>query len=252
MSSENRILYEFPHSHFCEIARWGMDHKGLRYSRHCVLPGYHAYYIKKIAPKSHVPVLFDDGVYVQGSDEILNHLEVHYPENSLNHSLSKEQVRTMEADIASSIGVPLRRLCYAHLLERPELVRYFFMHRSSGIQNLVFRALYPMLSKRIRNTYNCTPSGAQSAKEEMARALDRYDRILGNAEYLGGEAFSRVDITFASLAVFMVMPEQYPVAWPRELETMELTSWFRDQRERPTYQFVERLYKLQREPRLGG
>jgi glutathione S-transferase len=240
--SKDRILYEFPHSHFCEVARWGLDYKGLSYTRQAVLPGYHAYKIKKLAPKTHVPLLYDNGIVVQGSGAILDHLQTNYPERSINADLSQAQINAAELDIAQAIGVPLRRLCYAHLLDKPALVRYFFMHRSSWFEKLIFRAAYPILKARIRDTYDCTERGAESAQRELASALDRYDDMLSTKKYLGGGVFSRLDITFASLAVFMVMPKQYPVQWPAALKTMELSDWFTAQASRPSYQHVQALY----------
>lgn len=241
--SENRVLYEFPHSHFCEIARWALDYKGLSYTRKSVLPGYHTYFVKKFAPQSHVPLLFDNKQYIQGSNAILNYLQENYPEHSVNPSLPNDQIASSEAKISATIGVPLRRLCYAHLLDKPQLVRYFFMHRSSILENFLFRVLYPILSNKIRDTYDCTEQGAESAKLELSKALDEYDALLEKSEYLAGNAFSRLDITFASLAVFMVMPDEYPVAWPKELKSMKVTQWFNEQKERASYRFVERMYQ---------
>ena len=34
-----RILYQFPISHYCEKARWQLDHKGLAYRTRNLLPG---------------------------------------------------------------------------------------------------------------------------------------------------------------------------------------------------------------------
>ncbi|MCP4310158.1 MAG: hypothetical protein GY790_02760 [Bacteroidetes bacterium] len=65
------ILYEFPHSHFCEVARWALEYKGIAYRSEPVLPGYHLYKIKAIAPQSSLPVLADGSEIIQGYRHIL-------------------------------------------------------------------------------------------------------------------------------------------------------------------------------------
>ena len=57
----NRVLYQFPISHYCEKVRWAMDYKGLDYKLKNLLPGLHLRTTKKIAAKSYVPILIDDG-----------------------------------------------------------------------------------------------------------------------------------------------------------------------------------------------
>jgi glutathione S-transferase len=36
-----RVLYQFPLSHYCEKARWLLDHKELDYVAHNLIPGFH-------------------------------------------------------------------------------------------------------------------------------------------------------------------------------------------------------------------
>lgn len=60
------ILYEFPHSHFCEVARWALAYKGVSYPSEYLLPGFHILKIKRIAKESSVPVLVDRSQVVQG------------------------------------------------------------------------------------------------------------------------------------------------------------------------------------------
>ena len=59
-----RRLFEFPHSHYCEIARWALALKQLEYRSSPILPGWHSYRIKKLAPQSSVPVLCDAGAVI--------------------------------------------------------------------------------------------------------------------------------------------------------------------------------------------
>src|SRR5690606_11485280 len=39
--SEQRVVYQFPISHYCEKTRWQLDHKGMPYQIRNLLPGAH-------------------------------------------------------------------------------------------------------------------------------------------------------------------------------------------------------------------
>lgn len=238
-----RVLYEFPHSHFCEVARWALEHKQLPYRSQPLLPGYHAHRMRRLGCRSSLPVLDDGGTVVQGSGAILDYLDERYPEVSLVPDADAGEVQAFEREVATAIGVPLRRLCYVHLLARPDLVRYFFMHRSGPAARLAFRALYPIMRGRLVEAYDCTPAGGARAERELEDALDRYDRRLEGRAHVFGDRFSRADLTFAALLVFMVMPPEFPVRWPAELAEHRLGRWFAAFAERPSYAFVARTYR---------
>ena len=70
-------LYQFAISHFSEKVRWALDYKNLNYQPVFLLPGAHIKPIRRMAPRSSVPVLDHDGEIVQGSAEILEYLETH-------------------------------------------------------------------------------------------------------------------------------------------------------------------------------
>ena len=235
------VLYEFPHSHFCEVARWALEYKGIEYRSVCLLPGFHVQKMKRLATDSSVPVLVDGGDVIQGSARIVDYLEQVHPDRPLTPA-DAGAVEELEGEIAETIGVPLRRLCYYHLLPHADLVRYFFMHRAGRLANLAFRMTYGVLRKKITEIYDCTESGAESAKVELARAIDAFDRRLAERPFLVGDGFSRVDLTFASLLVFLVMPPEYPVNWPRELAGNELAQWFDTFRDSRSCRQVEFLY----------
>ncbi|MHB8744867.1 MAG: glutathione S-transferase N-terminal domain-containing protein, partial [Sulfuricaulis sp.] len=60
-------LLEFPHSHFCEKARWALDYKGIPFEAVAILPGFHRITVRKYARDSSVPVLLTDAGAVQGA-----------------------------------------------------------------------------------------------------------------------------------------------------------------------------------------
>ena len=67
-------LYTFNLSHFSEKARWALDFEGISYVERILLPGPHQLVTRRIAPRTHVPVLEHDGQYVQGSSAIIDYI----------------------------------------------------------------------------------------------------------------------------------------------------------------------------------
>ena len=115
-----------------------------------------------------------------------------------------------------------------------------------------FRALYPVLRARIRDVYDCTPEGAERAREALQQAMDGIDRQLGSREYFFDDRLTRADITFASLGAFFVLPEEYPVAWPAALREHPLMTWFAGFRDRPGYRHIVRTYQRHRPRDTNG
>ncbi len=236
------ILYEFPHSHFCEIARWSLAHKGVSYRSVPLFPGWHVAKMKRLAGGSSLPVLVDGENVIQGSGAIVDYLDRAHPEKRLTPETDAHEIEALKAEIAATIGVPLRRLCYYHLLPNADLIRHCFMHRSGALANLAFKVMYKFLRQRIIDVYDCTERGAASAKVELEQAIEAFDKRFTGARFLLGDTFSRADICFASLLAFMVMPPQYPLTWPEDLGGHELTAWFQSFKDARSYQQVEYLY----------
>jgi glutathione S-transferase len=130
-------LLEFPHSHYCEQARWALDHKGLAYERVSITPGPHARKLKKIVSGTSVPVLLDDGVAIQGSSRIIDYLDETVHERPLTPSdeTQRKQCLAHEENFDRGFGVNLRRALYFHLLPHPAFIRHCFMSRSSRFQS---------------------------------------------------------------------------------------------------------------------
>ena len=65
-------LFTFNISHFAEKARWALDYEGIRYEERVLLPGPHQLVTRRVAPRSHVPVLVHDTGCVPGSGAIID------------------------------------------------------------------------------------------------------------------------------------------------------------------------------------
>ena len=78
-----RILYQFPLSHFCEKARWLLDHKELDYNAQNLIPGVHRAFAKLKTGQNKLPILRDQDQWIADSTQIALYLDEVYPEHTL-------------------------------------------------------------------------------------------------------------------------------------------------------------------------
>jgi glutathione S-transferase len=240
-------LIEFPQSHYCEVARWAMDHKQIAFVSDCPLPVWHAVVAKRRGcDATTLPILEGIGVVVQGSAAIVDYFEQTVPEPSLMPDATAEEVAAIEAEMSDRLAVPLRQLAYCHLLRQPDVIRYLFMHRSGPFERAVFPLLYPMLSRKLRAGYNCSPEGQAEAEEELAQAFSHYDAMLAGKRYFLDDRFTRIDMTFAAMLAPAVLPAEHPVPWPEKLRASQLSQWFAQFAEGASLQHVLRVYREHR------
>jgi glutathione S-transferase len=154
------------------------------------------------------------------------------------------------------LGNDVRVWAYSRIFARRDLTL-----RSWGIeepripvwQRALLRAGTPVLRLAVRRMLGVTPARAARALERTRETFDRVDAQLADGRrYLGGDALSFVDITFASLAALAVLPPEYGgrAIAGRRLGIEELEPDWRAEveafRARPAGQFVLRLYREER------
>src|SRR5688572_13016719 len=121
-------LYTFVISHYAEKARWALDHKGIRYEERRLLPGPHMATTRRLSSKTSVPVLLHERRTIQGSKQIIDYADEHWPADPLTPANASERVRALELEawLDADLGETLRRFFYFHALERRELAIYMF------------------------------------------------------------------------------------------------------------------------------
>jgi len=240
-------LLEFPHSHYCEKARWALDYKGIPFQAVAIMPGYHVITVRKYAPDTSVPVLLDDKEVVQGSSEIINYLEEKYPSKSLTPTDASQRKSCLEIERAADkgLGVNIRRILYYWLLAYPDFIRYCFTHPMPGYKQWMFSLFYPILRNKIYKTYVVSAAKIEQARRKFDLAMGEIGNKLNRRQYLVGEQFTRADLSVASMLSPLVMPPEHPFPW-KAIPDSKAQLFIDEYRDHPVSEWVRKMYRNHR------
>lgn len=217
-TKESLQLYQFPISHFCEKARWALDFKGLNYQKVNCLPGLHARKNKKMAKFSSVPILKHNDIIIQGSAQIIDYLEVEFPENPLIFSDEQlnNEAKEWERFADEQIGPHVRRIIYHDLLNHPNIVIPIFSHEGPWYSSLYFKLTYPKLTQIMRKLMKINDDSVRESKDILQDSLSKLNQHLSSSSnnYLVGNRFSRADLSVAALLAPLFSPKEYGLNWP--------------------------------------
>jgi glutathione S-transferase len=194
-------LYQFRASHFCEKARWALDYKGAAFRTSNLLPGFHFFPVRMVAPKTSVPLLRDGKTVVQGSGEIIDYLDAKYPQRPLTPPDAEEaaQAREWERFCDEEIGVHARRWFYYHTLPNRRAALGFLLVGAPWHKRMFFAVFYPIVRPVMMRFMDITDDTARESEVRFRAALEKLDAELQGRRYLVGGRFSRADLTACSL-----------------------------------------------------
>lgn len=214
-------LLTIPISHYCERARWALEHAGLEYEEEQHLQMFHARHARRLTGGStSLPVLVtNDGQVLPDSRDILRFADEHrirgtslYPATATE----RDEVQALEDEYAGRLGVEGRRLMYFHFLDWGRPALHYNAAKAPGWERWTLRVGFPVASSLLRRYLNV---GEETATRAHARVLEVFDGVaerLGDGRrYLVGEHFTAADLTFAALAAAVVVPEAYGVELPQ-------------------------------------
>ena len=231
-----RILYQFPISHYCEKSRWQLDYKGLAYRTRNLLPGPHRLRTQWMARINTLPVLRDGQRVVGDSTK----MEKHYPERSLIPTDAESRARVIELEQQlDRVAVHVRRWLYGQIIDRPEVMDAMLdPYRLPGPLKKVWT---PITRESVRRLYRIEPKAVAHSGQRVEEGLALVEQTLqrGGGRYLVGDAFTLADIAAASLLAPLVSPAGTP--WDMFEEgslPAALRKQLDDLRERPAGQWV--------------
>jgi glutathione S-transferase len=248
-------LYVFTISHYSEKARWACDRKGMPYRLITLLPGAHLLTVRRLAPKSHVPLLIHGSQVIQDSSGIIDYLDATYPERPLTpaDTAAAAEVRGWESWLDRELGETARRLYYFHALQDPSFLAGEYLRGGPRWGSWFYALALSPIRRAVAQMYDVTAASAERDLERLKAAFARLDGHLAARRFLVGERFSRADLTLAALAGGILRPLQHPAEQYPSRGT--LPGWLeqtRPLRESATAERVRELYRTERRATPGA
>jgi glutathione S-transferase len=243
------ILYVFAISHYCEKARWALDHYGIKFHVQPVMPGANRAIAKKLgAAIGSLPFFKTGNGVVAGSGAIIDWGEVHRAADRASLAGGDaDAVRQMEQRLDDVTGIHIRRFYYSDaLLNNPASVLPIFSRDLPILPKLVLTLGWSRIVPRMIRLMDLGPAQGQESQGIVLREMDWLDGLLADGRpYLTGDRFTRADITAASLLAPLVSPPKHPsysgLALPDAL-AKTISDW----RDRPVLAWVTRVYAERR------
>lgn len=240
-------LYQFSFSHYCEKARWALDHKGIEFETENLLPGFHLAVTKSLASASTVPILADGETIVQGSGKILSYLDQRYPASPLTPA-DPDPARDAlqwETCFDEEFGVTLRSWFYFHLLPDDERALRFLLDGAPAKHKAAFKRAFPRIRNTMLEYLDINAATARDSRERLLAAMEKLEEMLQNRDYLVGGAFSRADLTACALLERFVAPgvpeEKLSGIIPEEIAALR-----EEHKDRPYFKWVQKIYNRHR------
>jgi len=246
-------LLTIPFSHFCEKARWALDHARVIYREEGHVPGLHRRAVKLASGKaSSVPVLLLDGdgalddspLIVRWADARATSDRKLLPSGGgeLDDALALE--RHFDVDFAPHV----RRLAYFHLLADRQRALALMRVATPPLENTLVRLGFPLLRRLMRSRMRIDAEGAARSREKVRAVFEETtQRLADGRPYLMGDRFGVADLTFAALSSPLLRPEEHPLR-PALGDDVPpgLAEEARVVRETPAARFALRMYREHR------
>lgn len=248
-----RTLYQFPLSHFCEKARWLLDHKELNFAAHNLIPGVHRAFTQLKTGQNTLPILKDQEKWIAGSTEIALYLDDHYPEHPLLRADPKLRAQALEINnIANELGIYVRRWGLAHALsESDEPLE--IMIGEKGYLRTFEKLSKPIMKSLVSKGYQLDSEKVIHAKSKMDEIIQDLNQRLNDNQgrYLVGDRIGLADIAVCSMLAPLLEPEGTP--WEMELSSMVSAQYYDFKNlllAQPIGQYVKRIYENERSARV--
>ena len=243
------VLYQFAFSHYNEKVRWTLDWKGLPSRRESLLPGFHTGATRRAADATQTPVITYDGEGVAGSTDIGRFLDARHPERPLWPADGAEAARVDEwvTWLDDEVGPAVRLALFHELFEDRAYAGEVFTTGRTGWKASAYRRMMPVLTKALRGRMSIDDANAATARETVAKALDRVAEGTAERGYLVGDGFTFADLTAASLLMPLTFPDEVPFEMPTRPSAI-LDGWLAKWAGHPAVRWTRETWRRHRRP----
>jgi glutathione S-transferase len=254
--SGRRVLITLPSSHFCEKARWALDHAGLSYRELGFAPVVHKAAVRPHGSRT-APILVGKQTLRQSSHIVRFASSAAAPERRLYpaEADARREIEDVVARLDETLGLQTRLWFYCWAVADPRRLDDWASRGLGRPQSLLVRVLSRKMAILIADILSITERTADEVRELIDVELDRVSATLADGRrYVGGDGFSAADLTFAALTGPLLYPPGYGGArfslppMPDELAP-QINAW----RTTPAGQLALRVYRDHRAaPRLSS
>jgi glutathione S-transferase len=210
-------LITIPISHYCEKARWGLQHAGLSYREDPHVQGVHRVHARRAGGGLTVPVLVTPEGPIGESEQILEWCDRDLaPERSLfGEDEERAAVLALSRRFDSVLGPSARRLIYVRLFAQPELALKYNNQGVPGWEERAIRHGLPLMQRFVGRAIGIRPGIEVSDEAVVWNEFDFAAGLLADGRpHLLGERFTAADLTFAALAAAVLLPSRYGCRLP--------------------------------------
>ena len=246
-------LYTFNISHFSEKARWALDYEGISYQEKVLLPGPHQFVTRRMAPRTHVPVLEHDGRYVQGSSAIIDYIADHLGGTRLTSvdPAQRAVAFDLEQKLDQAFGRGVQQILYSELLNDRQMVTALWSYGGPFWARGFYALAFPAMASALKRMYKTDDlDGLARAKRLFLASFDELDDVLSRQAYLGGERPDRTDIALAAFLAPVCRVPGHRMTWPAMPQN--LAPFEASLSGRPTWNHVLRMYRDHRMPNVAS
>lgn len=240
-------LWQFNFSMYPELVRWALDHKGLAYRTHDLLPGPHLLQLLPRFGQKTVPVLRDGERVLGQSLAILADLEDRYPQHPLlpEDPRLRDEVWALAHRFAGDYGPWVRLAAFHELLPHGTYMARLWAQPFSAVTRMAYVAAFPLVRPVMRADMGITAARAAQGRARTQEALDFIAARTRDRDYLVGERFGLADLVAATVLFPVALVPEYPAA-PAQPYPAGLRRWLARWREHPGTAWVARIYGLHR------
>ena len=248
-----RTLYQFPLSHFCEKARWLLDHKELDYIAHNLMPGVHRAFAQLKTGQNKLPILRDQEHWVADSTQIALYLDEVYPEHSLIRPDPKLREEALEInEWTVELGQHVRRWGLAHTLNESEESLDILIGEKGYLRQFE-KYSKPIIKALVSKGYKLDTDKVEQSRQRIEEIVEQLNQRLveQGGRYFVGDRLGLADIAVCSMLAPLLEIEGTP--WEKE-HGETLSEDFRAYKailnDLPLGQYVQRIYATERNARV--
>lgn len=247
------VLITIPLSHYCELARWGLEHSGVAYEESAHAPLFHRFAAKSSGGCGSVPVLWlPGGGCVDESVPILRWADERRPAGTPSLFPPSDDPRAAEVDrlldlFGRRLGSSARVWAYSHCLWEPATGQGLTVTTPVWEQTVYAWGGWRIMRRLMQKGMRITPERGAQALSRIQAIFDEVSELLADGRpFLTGQEITAADLSFAALGAPALMQayakasglsDQTPPAMRAEAEALRAT---------PAGQFALRLWETER------